>query len=101
MDAEKTHVFLPGEDVTEEIARFTSTDLATKFVVGPGLVRKEKTVIATVAGHLMSRKDPLVFWIHANQRRVGNLVFISGINLLTNDRPNSTYRLMAREWLVW
>ena len=84
MDAEKTHVFLPGEDVTEEIARFTS-DPATKFVVGPGLVRKEKRVVATVAGHLMSRKDPLVFWIHANQRRVGNLVFISGINLLTND----------------
>lgn len=89
MDKE-THVVLPGEDVTDQIAHFTS-DQGAKFVVGPGLIRKEKRVFATAAGHLMRRKDPLVFWIHANQRRVGNLPVTYFASTFTNT-INSTFQ---------
>lgn len=65
------HVFLPGTNVTEEITGFTQ-DPSVKFVLGPGLIRKEKNVFTTTAGRLMHRNDPLVFWIDSNQRRVSN-----------------------------
>ena len=69
MEAGNKHVFLPGDDVTEYVSAVIG-DPAKKFVTGPGLVRNERTLRATVAGRLMAKQDPPVVWIHANQRRV-------------------------------
>ena len=69
MQAASEHVFLPGDDVTEYVSKIIG-DASKKFVTGPGLIRDERTLRATVAGRLMSKKDPPVVWIHANQRRV-------------------------------
>lgn len=69
MAAGQEHVFLPGDDVTNFVSALIG-DPSKKFVTGPGLVRNEKTLRATVAGRLMSKDDPPVVWIHANQRRV-------------------------------
>lgn len=61
------YLVLPGDDVTDVIQKVMGEE---KFVVGPGLRRKEKICTAVKSGILRYKKRPDVFWVDSFQRRV-------------------------------